>query len=133
MDQNNAGQFWVQLPQPGNPILCPVRALRPLLQSGLLPPHASLFANDFPPSNQCTDSHFRGALKLILSELSIPLVGHGFHSFRRSGATLVFDNNIPLQNIMQHGLWRSSAIWTYLQNASLAPSITPLTFASIPM
>ena len=131
--QDNSAHHWVQLPQLNNFLLCSVRALRQLLQSRPLPPHAPLFANSFPPHNQCIDIHFRDALKLVLSQLSIPLEGHGFHSFRRSGATLAFHNNIPLQKIMQHGLWRSSAIWTYLQNTSLAPSIIPLTFTSISM
>ena len=57
--------------------------------------------------------------------------GHGFHSLRRSGATLAFDNNVQLQDIMAHGLWRSSAVWCYLQSSSLAPSIIPTTFSSV--
>ena len=52
---------------------------------------------------------------LLISTL---LLGHGFHSFRRSGVTLAFDHNIQLQNIMAHGLQRSSLVWIYLQNAS---------------
>ena len=73
----------------------------------------------------------RDALKSVLSHLGIPLEGHGFHTFRRSGATLAFDNNVQLQDIMAHGLWRSSAIWSYLQSSSLAPSIIPTTFSSV--
>ena len=68
---------------------------------------------------------------MVLTHLNIPLQGHGFHSFRRSGATLAFDQNIQLQDIMAHVLWKGSAIWQYLQNASVAPSIVPTTSASI--
>ena len=73
----------------------------------------------------------RDALRKILVHLGIPLTGNGFHTFSRSGANLAYDNNVDLQHTMGHGLWRSSAVWTYLQNASQAPSIVPLTFASI--
>ena len=121
----------VQLPTIQNVYLCPVQALKALLASRVLPPTASLFANNFPPYAQVIDTHIRDALKAILRAKGIPTTGHGFHTFRRSGATLAFDNNVPLQNIIAHGLWKSSSVWTYLQNASLAPSIIPSTFSSV--
>ena len=129
--QDHKAHHVVQLPTISNPYLCPVRAVRSLLKTRPLPPTAPLFANSFPPFNQIIDTHIRDALKKILSKLHIPAQGHGFHTFRRSGATLAFDNNVSLQNIMSHGLWRSSAVWTYLQNASAAPSIIPTTFSSL--
>ena len=123
----------VQLPTLANIMLCPVRALKALLSSRPLSPAHPLFANNFPPFSPIIDTHIRDALKKVLSTLNISSVGHGFHTFRRSGATFAFDHNVSLQNIMAHGLWRSSAIWSYLQNASLAPSTIPNTFAaSIP-
>ena len=121
----------VQLPLIDNFFLCPVRALQTLLQSRPLPPHAPLFAQSFPPYQQIIDTQVRDALKSILATLNISPTGNGFHTFRHSGATFAFDNNVPLQNIMAHGLWRSSSVWTYLQNASQAPSIIPSTFASV--
>ena len=121
----------IQLPEVTNPYLCPVRSIRLLLRSRPLTPDSPLFANNFPPFNQIIDSHIRDALKKVLTHLNISSRGHGFHTFRRSGATLAFDNNISLQNIMSHGLWRSSAVWTYLQNSSTAPSVIPTTFASL--
>ena len=129
--QNHTDHHIIQLPTISNPYLCPVRALRSLLASRPLPPSAPLFANIFPPFNQVIDSHIRDSLKKILKYLNIPTQGHGFHTFRRSGATLAFDNNVSLQNIMAHGMWRSLAVWTYLQNASTAPSIIPSTFSSL--
>ena len=114
----------VQIPMVHNFFLCPVRALQTLLQSRPLPPQAPLFAQVFPPYHQVIDTQVRDALRSVLGILNISPSGHGFHTFRRSGATFAFDN-IPLQNIMAHGLWRSSAVWTYLQNASQAPSIIP--------
>ena len=129
--QDANSSHMVQLPEVDNFYLFPVRALRALLRSRPLPPSAPLFATDYHPHIQVIDTHVRDALKAILNMLNILPVGHEFHSFRRSGATFAFVNNIPLQNIMAHGLWRSSAVGTYLQNASQASSIIPTTFSSL--
>ena len=75
--------------------------------------------------------HIRDAFRKVLLHRNITSSGHGFHTFRQSGATLAFDNNVQIQNIMSHGLWKSSAIWTYLEKASQAPSIIPTTFAKV--
>ena len=129
--QHHRSHHIVQLPTIQNHFVCPVTALKPLLASRILPPSAPLFANNFSSYRQVIDTHVRDALKKVLSQINIPLRPHGFHTFRRSGATLAFDNNITLQNIIAHWLWRSSAIWTYLQNSSQTPSIIPSTFARV--
>ena len=93
--------------------------------------HAPLFAHRNPPHYPLIDTTIRDALKTVLTHMQIPIRGHGFYSFCSSGATLVFDNNIQLQHIMARGLWRCSEVWHYLQNASVAPSIIPLTFSKV--
>ena len=131
--QDNKSHHVVQIPQLPNIYLCPVRALKALLSSRPLPPSAPLFALHSYPHNQVIDTQVRSALKKILIYKNFPSRGFSFHAFRRSGATFAFDHSVPLQNIMSHGLWRSSAVWIYLQNASQAPSIIPSTFsANIP-
>ena len=72
----------VQLPSIDNIYLCPVRAVRALLPSRLLPPSAPLFAVSYYLHNQIIDTHFRDALKQVLKYLAIPITGHGFHTFR---------------------------------------------------
>ena len=126
--QHHRSHHILQLPTIQNHFLCPVKTL---LAFRILPPSVPLFANNVSPYRQVIDTHVRGALKKVLSQITIPLRPHGFHTFRRSGATLAFDDNITLQNIMPNRLWRSSAIRTYLQNVSLAPSIIPFTFALV--
>ena len=120
----------IQIPSIENIFLCPVRALQALLKSRPLPPSFPLFANFSYPHHQVIDTHIKNALEKVLAFKNFPLKGFGFHTFRHSGATFVFDHNVALQNIMAHGLWRSSAAWIYLQNASQAPSIIPTTFAT---
>ena len=131
MDKDRRASYIIQILYVENLLFCPVRTLKALQRSRPLSPQSPLFATDFLPYSQIIDTHIRDALQLVLSILNISTVGHGFHTFRRSVATLAFDNNISLQNIMTHGLWCSSAIWTYLQNASHAASTMPSTFASI--
>ena len=129
--QDSSAHHFVQLPALNNPILCPVSALKELLASRPLLPTSPLFVHPHPPHYPVIDTTIRDALRKVLDNIGVPQQGHGFHAFRRSGATLAYDNNVQLQHIMAHGLWRSSAVWTYLQNASVAPSIIPSTFASI--
>ena len=100
-------------------------ASRPLTHS------SPLFTLNLPPYVPVMDTTTSDALHKVLAHIGIPSLGHGLHTIRHSGATLAFDNNVQLQHIMAHGLWRSSAVWNYLQNTSLAPSIIPATIASI--
>ena len=129
--QGKNSHHFVQIPTLRNKHLCPVTAMQQLLASRQLAPSDPLFAHKNRPYHPVIDITIRDGLRIILAHLGIPLLEHGFHTFRRSGATLAYDNNIQLQHIMAHGLWRSAAVWTYLQNASLAPSIIPTTFADI--
>ena len=101
--QDSLAHHFVQIPALKNVTLCPVLALRRLLDSRPLSP-TSLFTHHFPPFYPVIDTTIRDALRKVLVHIGIPLVGHGFHAFRRSGATLAFDNNVQLQDIMAHSL-----------------------------
>ena len=128
--QDHKSHHVIQIPSIDNIFLCPVRALQALLKSRPLPPTFPLFANFSYPHSQVIDTHIRNSLEKVLAFKKFSLKGFGFHTFRRSGATFAFDHNVALQNIMAHGLWCNSAVWIYLQNASQAPSIIPMTFTS---
>ena len=102
--QHNKAHHVIQLREIDNHFLCRIRALKALLASRQLPPTARLFSNSFYPNNQGKDIHSRDALTAVLHRRNISITGHGFHTFRRSGATFAFDNYVPTQNIMSHGL-----------------------------
>ena len=102
--QDRSAHHFVQIPALENSSLCPVLALKKLLESRPSSPSFPLFIHPYPPFHSVIDTNIRDALRKILVHIGIPLVGHGFHSFRRSGATLAFDNNVQLQHIMAHGL-----------------------------
>ena len=129
--QDNNSTHLVQIPSEDNFFLCPVRTLKALLAFRPLPPLAPLFGHNYPPYIQVIDTHVMDTLKSIILSLRISPIGHGFHSFRCSGDTFAFNHNIPLQNIMAHGLWRSSSVWTYLKNVVWALSIIPSTVSSL--
>ena len=129
--QKRAAHQFVQIPQLPNPDLCPVSALQSLLDSRPLPSTAPLFVHEKPDCPIVIDTTIRDALKSVLSHIGLPSEGFGFHVFCRSGATVAFDHQVPLEHIMAHGLWRSNAVWNYLQTSSLAPSSVPLAFASL--
>ena len=105
--QDRSAHHFVQIPKLNNSHLCPIRAIRELIQSRPLPAHAPLFVHRNYPHTLVIDTTIRDALRTVLTHLHIPTRGHGFHSFRRSGATMAFDNNVQLQHIMAHGLWLS--------------------------
>ena len=78
--QHHKAHHWIQLPTIQHNLLCPVRALRSLLQSRPQPQSAPLFANIFKPHSQVIDTHVRDALKRILVHNNIPLRGYGFQA-----------------------------------------------------
>ena len=51
---------------------------------------------------------------LVLQKLGLEESNFTFHSFRRSGATLAFNQNVSLQNIKAQGTWTSDAVWAYI-------------------
>ena len=108
--------------------ICPVTALKKLLNSRHLPKDAPLFAEITFPNYQVIDTKIRDALKLVLRALNIPHIGHNFHAFRRSGAIAAYHRDVSLDHIKAHGLWRSDAILTYLQTSLAAPPTVPLAF-----
>ena len=129
--RNRTAHQFVQIPQLPNPDLCPVTTIQSLLDSRILPPTSPLFVHEKPHCLVVIDTTIRDTLKSVLLHIGHPLEGFGFHAFRRSGATVAFDHQVPLEHIMVHGLWRSNAVWNYLQTSSVAPSSVPLAFASL--
>ena len=128
--QNRTAHQFVQIPQLSNSDLCPVSAIQSLLDSRPLPPTAPLFVHEKPGCLIVIDTAIRDALKSILSYIGLPSEGFGFHVFCRSGTTVAFDHQVPLEHIMELSVWRSNAVWNYLQTSSVAPSV-PFAFASL--
>ena len=106
--------------------LCPVQALQALIKARPTTKEHPLFSELSPPFYQVIDTKVRDALKIVLNHLSIPHLGHGFHSFRRSGAIHAFNSGVSIDHIKAHGGWRSDAVWTYLKASSIPPASVSL-------
>ena len=122
----------VQLPRLKGHNFCPVQVLRTLL--------ARTPREDSLPLFQICTMHgwvslaapkARSFLRLVIISLGLNPASYTFHAFRRSGASLAFDNNVELSKIKQHGNWKSEAIWTYLNSTPMAASVVPSTFKQL--
>ncbi len=111
----------VPLPYVHQSPLCPVKALLTMFSE--FPLHNS----NFPMFSiligktvmVVTQSQVRQALAKILGILQLNARTYGFHTFRRSAASLAFQLQVPVQEIQSHGTWASNSVWTYIK-----PSVT---------
>ena len=117
---------WIKIPTMSDSLLCPVTALQQVLAYIPSSPSSPLFA--FPDTSLLTQSTLRRWLASILRILGKPTLGHGFHMFRRSGASLAYGANVPLSIIQNHGLWCSDAIWAYISDSTSQSLQVPLAF-----
>ena len=118
----------VQIPITKNTKLCPVTTLHNYFKTFPLPANSPMFVHPLTglPISQ---NNIRQALATILVYLNIPPGFITFHCFRRSGATFCFNHNLPLQNIQQHGAWKSNAVWLYLTQAHQGTARVAATFS----
>ena len=114
----------LKVPSLGISPLCPVAALKKVLcttsglsNSPLL--QVKCYTKWVPVSY----TRLRKAFTNILKNLNLGATGITFHSLRHSGATLVFNLNVPMQDI-QSGTWTSETVWTYItQDHNVSTSV----------
>ena len=111
----------------GSP-LCPLNAFRTYTRRFPARNNYPMFyfTGDRGQNIIANELHVRTALATILRAINLNPKHYGFHTFRRSGATLAFELGVPLQNIQQHGTWLSDAVWSYIKPI---PNHTPVTNA----
>ena len=118
-----------QLPSLGHSCICPVLALKSRIYKLNLQPSQPLFS--YRQNGQLfplTASKARHLLLEAICKCGLSPKDFGFHAFRRSGASLAFDLQIPLENIKSHGYWRSEAVWKYLACTPKAAGVVASTF-----
>ena len=119
----------VQLPLLQDPLICPVRALKALLKYIPHHPDDPLFVLKFGETiKYLTTYKVRLVLASLVKSMGLHPTDFGFHTFRRSGASLAFNNKVPLENIQAHGNWKSNAIRAYLSNTPQAASVVSRAF-----
>ena len=109
---------------PGSP-LCPLQAYLGLTHAYPVPRRAPMFS--FMRQGRLivlSQSQVRSTLSKLLSSLGLNPKQYGFHTFRRSGASLAFSLNIPVEHIKAHGTWSSDAVWSYLDPLQYPTTLT---------
>ena len=109
--QNIKKGTFVIIPRLGSSPLCPVRALEIMLHATPQHSNAPLFITT---EGILTQNRVRTHLSKLLCALNLDGKSYSFHTFRRSGATLAFNNNVSIQNIKRHGTWSSDTVYTYI-------------------
>ena len=115
--QNGKEFTTIPLPDLQGGSLCPVIALKTLLQVSPGGPNSPVFI--IPRQKKwvpLTDSVTPKHLKDICMALGLQKALN-FHDFRRAGASWAFHQGVPLENIMTHGTWKSDSVWTYLSSS----------------
>ena len=72
-----------------------------------------------------TASKAMSFLRMVILSLGLKPKHFTFHAFRRSGASIEFNQDVKLEHIKQHGHWRSESVWIYLNSTPKAAATTP--------
>ena len=119
---------YIMLPELSGSRFCPMSALRAMVSQFPVKANAPLFLT---PSGPITQSQIRAHLNKILTLIQLNPQHFSFHTFRRSGATLAFNNNVDLQAIKRHGTWTRDPVNAHIvadpvHTASVASSFQRL-------
>ena len=114
------------LPNLGKSKLCPVSAY--VNMCNLFPLHADAPMFCVPQGTgyvSLSEAKVRKVLASVLASLGIDNTGLTFHTFRRSGASFAFQNNVPVHEIKKHGTWAGDSVWRYIvQDACTSDKVT---------
>ena len=111
----------VAIPVLGHSHLCPVAAIQTMLHIVPGSNNDPLFqiAGRWVP---LTDSIARKHLKKVSNFLNVQPT-FTFHDFRWADTSWGFNHGVPLEHLMQHGTWKSNAVWKYISADAAAPSV----------
>ena len=106
----------LKIPSLGSSPFYPFKAIKNLL---LITPgneNSPLFQikNEAAQWVPLTDTKVRRNFNQILIRLGLEYSGITLHTFTRSGVTLAFNSNVPIQNIQSHSTWTSDCVWRYI-------------------
>ena len=122
----------IKVPSLGKSPLCPVSAVKCVLAITPGSSNSPLFLvkchHRWVP---LSDTRLRKFLSKVLKSLHLQSHGYTFHSLHRSGATLAFNLNVPMQDIQTHGTWTSEAVWEYITQDHNAADTVARSFHSL--
>ena len=119
----------ISLPRLGSNPLCPYRALKFLFHWYNPCNNDPLFQFQYASGwKVLIDSKIRKTLSLINQKLGLAPHFFTFHAFRRSGASLAFNANVPIQEIQVQGTWMLDCVWRYIHDDPTRSSVVATTF-----
>ena len=119
--QNRDQYKLVALPKLAPSPLCPYQALKGIYALYAPGCNEPLFQIRSASGWQVlTDSRVRKTLSQINKLMGLPGNFYTFHAFRRSGASLAYEADIPVKEIKEHGTWASDSVWRYIQPSQTA-------------
>ena len=132
-DMQSSNEFRiVYIPRLSNVKICPVKALQVMIRTMNLVHSDPLFMiHEKGHRKILTAFKVRNVLAQAVRQMGLHPQEFGFHAFRRSGASLAFNENVPLEYIKVHGHWKSNAVWAYLKNAPQAAAVVAGTFQNL--
>ena len=123
----------LKVPSLGTSPLCPVAALKKVLLGTPGSSNSPLFqVKSYTKWVPLSDTRLRKAFTNILKKLNLGATGITFHPLHRSGATLAFNLNVPMQDIQSHGTWTSEAVWSYITQDHNASTSEATSFQNLP-
>ena len=118
------GQSWAAL-TPNRSTLCPRQAIISLCNAYPVHSQAPMFSYmDKGKLTTLTQLQLRAILSQTLTSMGFNGKDFGFHTFRRSRASLAFSLNVPVQYIKAHGIWSSDAVYSYLNTQQYPTTLT---------
>jgi len=99
-------------------VMCPTRALLHFIGlAGPVPPHAPAWSYITPAGHLQvpTPGSVRSRLRSLFRATGLPPSDFNSHSLRRSGATYLLSQNVPLEVIKVLGDWKSDSVFKYLK------------------
>ena len=119
----------ITLPRLVGNALCPYMALKALFKLYNPSQNAPLFQYKYSRDwKVLIDSKIRKVLSLINKKLHLSPHFFTFHAFRRSGASLAFNANVPIQEIKVQGTWTSDCYGGTFTMTLLVRLKSPLLF-----
>ena len=116
---------YITLSKLGSSPLCLIGAFKKMVTQFPLPPNFPMFITS---QGVVTQFQIRNHLSQILALLNLHSAQFSFNMFRWSGATLAFNNNVPIQQIKRQGTWSSEAVHVYIIQYPLHSSSVSSTF-----
>ena len=108
---------YVTIPKISQSLLCPVLALKTMVDSNPGTQNDPLFT--ISKTGCClplTDSMVRKHLKIVFKALGWEQHKYTFHTFRRSGASWAHNHGVPIQATKDQGTWSSDCVYRYISS-----------------